>query len=119
MAFAGTTKPEQARRFYEDLLGLTLMADEPMSIVYDCNGTMLRIAKVQALTPPGHTALGWIVADVRSKVTELERKGVAFQRYPGLEQDELGICAFPDGTQVAWFQDPDGNTLSLTQFEGS
>jgi catechol 2,3-dioxygenase-like lactoylglutathione lyase family enzyme len=116
MAFVATKEPAQARQFYEGVLGLRLVADEQFALVFDANGTMLRVAKVQELTPARHTVLGWVVPDIAGAITELGRKGVTFERYRGLKQDELGICTFPNGAKVAWFKDTDGNTLSLTQF---
>jgi catechol 2,3-dioxygenase-like lactoylglutathione lyase family enzyme len=118
IAFVGTREPAKARAFYEGTLGLRRVADEPSALVFDANGTMLRIAKVGELVPAPFTVLGWKVPDIRRAVAELGEKGVEFQRYPGLDQDELGIWKSPSSAQVAWFRDPDGNTLSLTQFAG-
>jgi catechol 2,3-dioxygenase-like lactoylglutathione lyase family enzyme len=118
IAFVATAQPEQARQFYGHVLGLRLVADEPFALVFDANGTTLRVAKVQQLTPAQNTILGWLVPDITSAVTELGRRGVAFERYEGMPQDGQGICAFPDGARVAWLKDPDGNTLSLTQLPG-
>jgi hypothetical protein len=99
-------------------LGLRLLADEPYALVFDTNGTMLRVQKVQQVTPAPYTALGWEVPDIYATVRELSKKHVAFERIsiPGSSQDELGVWTADDGTKVAWFKDPDGNTLSLTQF---
>jgi len=119
IAFLATTDAARARAFYETTLGLRLVADEPFALVFDAHGTMLRVAKVQELAPARHTVLGWIVPDIRAAVGALGTKGVTFERYPGLSQDDLAVCAFPGGSHVAWFKDPDGNTLSLTQLEGS
>jgi catechol 2,3-dioxygenase-like lactoylglutathione lyase family enzyme len=116
MAFVATTNPGRALAFYRDHLGLTLIADEPVALVFDANGSMLRVAKVNELSPATYTVLGWKVQDIRSTIKEMTAHGVAFQRYEGLLQDETGVCTFPGGAQVAWFKDPDGNVLSLTQF---
>lgn len=115
IAFLATRDPARARAFYEDTLGLDLVADEPFALVFNAHGTMLRISKVREFTPAPYTVLGWKVADIPSAVKELERKGVVFERYAGLAQDELGIWTSPGGAKVAWFKDPEGNTLSLTQ----
>ena len=115
IAFIATTQPEQARVFYSEVLGLRLMEDTPFALVFDANGTMLRIQKVQTLTPAGHTVLGWHVVDVHETVEILLKRGIIFDRYPGLPQDEQGIWTTPDGNKIAWFTDPDGNTLSLTE----
>ncbi len=78
---------------------------------------MLRIQKVDRVAKVPYTVLGWAVRNMRSTVRRLAKAGVAFQRYEGLAQDEDGVWRSPGGALVAWFQDPDGNTLSLTQFK--
>jgi catechol 2,3-dioxygenase-like lactoylglutathione lyase family enzyme len=115
IAFVATAKPGRAKRFYEEALGLTLLENTPFALVFDANGVTLRLQKVQTLDPAPHTVLGWRVADVQEAVSSLTTKGVAFERYRGLEQDETGVWSSPSGAQVAWFKDPDGNVLSLTQ----
>lgn len=119
MAFVATAQPEHAKRFYGDVLGLRLLADEPWAIVFDAGGTMLRIQKVDTLRPAAHTALGWQIAEIASAVTALRERGVSFQRYDFLEQDELGVWTSPGGGKIAWFKDPDGNVLSLTELPAS
>jgi len=114
IAFVATTKPERARVFYEDALGLTLIADEPFALVFDADGVTLRVAKVQALDPAPHTVLGWSVNDIRGTINGLTKRGVIFERYDGLTHDEMGVWTSPSGARVAWFKDPDGNVLSLT-----
>jgi catechol 2,3-dioxygenase-like lactoylglutathione lyase family enzyme len=116
MAFVATTRPERARQFYADVLGLRLVADEPWALVFDAHGAMLRVQKTAELTPAKHTVLGWRVTDIESTMAGLAARGVRFERYSFLPQDELGVWTTPDGTKVAWFKDPDSNTLSLTQF---
>lgn len=116
IAFVATTDPVRARKFYAKTLGLRLVSEDHFALVFDAAGTMVRVAIVQALQPAGYTVLGWIVPDIRRAVAALARKGVTFRRYNGLEQDERGIWASPSGARIAWFEDPDGNTLSLTQF---
>lgn len=117
IAFVGTKQPEQAKAFYTDVLGLRLTEDSPFALVFDANGTMLRVFKVRELTPLPFTVLGWNVPDIRMVMKGLTSKGISFERYQGMPQDELGVWTTPDGHQVAWFKDPDGNTLSLTQFK--
>jgi catechol 2,3-dioxygenase-like lactoylglutathione lyase family enzyme len=109
--------PERTREFYETTLGLTFVSDDQFALVFDANGTMLRIQKVKQFDPPGHTALGWNVDNINTEVVQLNKRGVEFARYEGLGQDENGIWTPPSGAKVAWFKDPDGNVLSLTQFE--
>jgi catechol 2,3-dioxygenase-like lactoylglutathione lyase family enzyme len=116
IAFVATKAPDRAREFYENVLGLKLVADEEWAIVFDAKGTMLRIQKVQDLKPQPFTALGFRVPDISAAVRELAGKGVEFVRYEFLAQDALGIWDAPGGGHVAWFRDPDGNLLSLTQF---
>ena len=117
VCFVATQNPASARTFYEKTLGLTLMDDGPFALVFDANGTMLRVQKVEAFIPANHTVLGWQVPDIRAKTVELRKRGVRFERFEGLQQDESGIWTTPQGAKVAWFKDPDGNTLSLTQFQ--
>jgi catechol 2,3-dioxygenase-like lactoylglutathione lyase family enzyme len=116
ICFAATKNPEAAKSFYVNTLDLMLIEDSPFALVFDANGTTLRIQKVHEHTPAKHTALGWRVADIRSEMGQLIRKGVHFERYEGLHQDEFGIWKSPSGALVAWFLDPDGNGLSLTQY---
>ena len=104
--------------FYRDVLGLALIEDSAFAIVFDANGTMLRIQKVSEHAPAKHTALGWRVDDIRQKIDALSKKGIRFERYDRLPQDDRGIWRTPDGADIAWFRDPDGNTLSLTQWPG-
>jgi catechol 2,3-dioxygenase-like lactoylglutathione lyase family enzyme len=115
ITFVATAKPDAAADFYRNVLGLTLVSDDPYALVFDANGTMLRVAKMQKVTVVPNTVLGWKVTDIRAAIEELSKKGVRFQRYEGMPQDDFGI--WDSGTaKVAWFKDPDGNTLSLTQF---
>ncbi len=116
MSFVATKKPALARKFYEKSLGLKFVSDEPFAIVFDANDIMLRVSKVKNLVTARHTVLGWEVSDIRAEIKRLAKKGVRFERFEGLGQDEAGIWTSPSGAQIAWFRDPDGNTLSLTQF---
>ena len=115
IAFAATKDAEKATEFYRDVLGLKLIADEAYALVFDAGGTMLRIQKVAEVTALAYTSLGWQVPDIAASVKELDEAGVRFERFPGIDQDDAGIMTFPDGAKVAWFRDPDGNLLSLTQ----
>lgn len=118
IAFAATTDPGRAKAFYAGTLGLRLTGEDPFALVFDAGGTMLRVATVPAVKPAGYTVLGWQVLDIDRAVRGLAEKGVAFERYDGMPQDEQGIWTSPGGARVAWFLDPDGNTLSLTEFNG-
>jgi predicted enzyme related to lactoylglutathione lyase len=116
ISFVATCNPASARKFYEETLRLKFISDDPFAVVFETNGTMLRVQKVPELVPAHHTILGWEVDDIRGEVEELTKRGVRFERFGGLAQDELGIWTSPSDGKVAWFKDPDGNTLSLTQF---
>jgi catechol 2,3-dioxygenase-like lactoylglutathione lyase family enzyme len=115
VAFVATTDSERALRFYRDVLGLRLIADDPFALVFDLAGVPLRIQKVQQHTPLPFTSLGWQVDSIDRVVSVLSGKGVRFERYDGIDQTPAGIWRSPSGAQVAWFKDPDGNLLSLTQ----
>lgn len=117
IAFVSTTDPGRAQAFYEGALGLTFVADEGFALVFDLAGVMLRVTRVDELRPEPFTVLGWRVDDIDAVVRELTGRGVAFERYPDLEQDALGIWRSPSGARIAWFRDPDGNVLSVTRFD--
>jgi catechol 2,3-dioxygenase-like lactoylglutathione lyase family enzyme len=116
VAFVGSADLKRAQSFYGGVLGLRLAERNDFACVYDVGGTMLRVTAVPDLAPASHTVLGWAVSDIRSTVDELVERGVMFTRYDGMGQDDLGIWRTPGGDLVAWFTDPDGNVLSLTQF---
>ena len=115
VAFVATKDAAKARSFYEQTLGLRLVSDEPWALVFDAHGTRLRIQKVDEFEPLPFTTLGWQVLDIDRAVATLAKMGVRPERYPGMDQDATGVWASPSGARVAWFKDPDGNTLSLTQ----
>lgn len=115
IAFVATTQPERALEFYRDMLGLTFVADDGFALTFDANGTPLRIAKVARMTPAPATVLGWRVKDIAAAVAGLAGRGVRFERYDGLDQNASGVWRSPGGGKVAWFRDPDGNVLSLTE----
>ena len=119
IAFVATSDGAKARAFYQGKLALLLVSEDPFALVFDAHGTMLRVQKVQALKPAQYTVLGWSVPNIHAAVKDLADAGVAFERYQGMGQDELGIWVAPSGAKVAWFKDPDGNTLSLTEFAGN
>jgi catechol 2,3-dioxygenase-like lactoylglutathione lyase family enzyme len=116
MAFVATTDAVRAKTFYQDVLGLKFVADDGYALVFDANGTVLRVAKAKELTPAPYTVLGWKVVDIAAAMKELTGRGVTFEQFPWMKGDERGVFTFPGGTRVAWFKDPDGNMLSLTQF---
>jgi catechol 2,3-dioxygenase-like lactoylglutathione lyase family enzyme len=115
MAFLATRDGRRARAFYETTLGFRVVSDDDFALAIEAGGTNVRIQKVDSFTPHPFTALGWQVPDIDRSVQELAAAGVAFERFPGLGQDDRGVWAAPSGARVAWFKDPDGNLLSLTQ----
>jgi catechol 2,3-dioxygenase-like lactoylglutathione lyase family enzyme len=115
IAFVATTDGARARAFYENTLGLRVISDDDYAIACDANGTMVRIQKVQTLSAQPFTALGWAVSDIEAAVRSLVARGVVFERYEFLKPDAHGVWTSPSGAKVAWFKDPDGNTLSITQ----
>lgn len=122
-AFVPTRNSEKARAFYVDVLGLRYVSDDRFALVLDANGIQVRVSKVQDFSPQPFTVLGWEVADVEKVVADLAGKGVKFERFGLPGQDERGIWTAPHvdnatgGARVAWFKDPDGNMLSVTQFK--
>ena len=118
IAFVHVTDWARAHAFYEDVLGLRLVEDEkPFALVFDANGIMLRVTPGGEHKPPPGTVLGWEVESIEATVERLQLAGVEFLRYPGLnDNDPFGIWRSPSGARIAWFNDPDKNVLSLTQF---
>jgi catechol 2,3-dioxygenase-like lactoylglutathione lyase family enzyme len=114
-AFVATTDGTLARRFYGTTLGLRIVSEDDFALVCDAHGVALRIQKVGTLRPQGFTVLGWNVPDIEATVDGLAARGVAFERFEGMEQDERAIWTAPSGARVAWFKDPDGNVLSVTE----
>ena len=104
----------RATAFYRDTLGLTVAYEDSFAAVFNIGGVTLRVSTVADFMPHEHTILGFNVPDVEATVKALREKGMAFI-YPGFPQDEFGILTLPGGTlRVAWFKDPDGNVLSVT-----
>ncbi|WP_295793413.1 VOC family protein [Mucilaginibacter sp.] len=114
-AFVPTTKPSEAKIFYRDVLGLTLLSEDAYALEFNSNGTLLRVITVPELTPHLFTAVGWNVDDIAATIRALNAKGVYCETYGFMEQDDLGIWTSPGGAKVAWFKDVDGNVLSLTE----
>ena len=116
IALIPTASYDEARTFYRDTLGLSLVAEDPFAAVFDAHGTTLRLSRVEELTPLPFSVLGWQVDGIEETVDGLSGRGVVFERYEGMEQDERGVWTVPGGgARIAWFKDPDGNTLSLTE----
>ena len=116
VGFVSIVDVARAKAFYRDTLGLTLLSEEPpFALVFEAHGIMLRLGMAKELPPAHGTVLGWNVKDIAAAVGELAEAGVRFERYPQMKQDDLGIWTAPGGAKVAWFKDPDGNILSLSE----
>ena len=116
VAFVSIRDAARAKHFYRDTLGLELVSeDSPYALVFRVDGVMLRLAINPDATPIQGTVLGWRVEDLASAVEDLRRAGITLERYRFLKQDDSGIWLSPSGARVAWFKDPDGNVLSLSE----
>ena len=115
IAFVPITDGERGRAFYEGVLGLRFLKDDGFALVLEANGIMVRAAKMKEVTPAQFTVLGWQVTDIENVVRGLQEKGVKFEIFGFFKQDALGIWTAPTGDKVAWFKDPDGNVLSVSQ----
>jgi catechol 2,3-dioxygenase-like lactoylglutathione lyase family enzyme len=115
IAFVPTKDSGKARSFYEGVLGLGFVSDDGFALVFNANGITIRVVKTQQFTPVQYTILGWRVKGIEKIVTALLERGVHFERFGFFQQDDLGIWIAPNGDKVAWFKDPDGNTLSISE----
>jgi catechol 2,3-dioxygenase-like lactoylglutathione lyase family enzyme len=118
VAFVPSKNPTKARAFYEGILGLRFVSEDPFAAVFDANGVMIRVANISSVKgfkPAPFTILGWLVDDIAKTVNGLGKKSVKFERFPGMDQDRLGVWSSPSGAMIAWFKDPEGNVLSVTQ----
>lgn len=115
IAFVPTNDGAKARSFYEGVLGLRFVSEDGFALIFNANGIMIRVVKVQPFTPVQYTILGWQVRDIEKEVSRLQEQGVQFERFGFFKQDDLGIWTAPNGDKVAWFKDPDGNTLSISE----
>jgi Zn-finger nucleic acid-binding protein/catechol 2,3-dioxygenase-like lactoylglutathione lyase family enzyme len=116
--FLATTDGKRARAFYEGVLGLPVLSDDDFAVVVQSGASTIRIAKVKEKAKAPYTVLGWEVNDAHAAVAELGKRGVTFARYEPLEQDDAGVWVAPGGARVAWFEDPDGNVLSVSSMPG-
>jgi catechol 2,3-dioxygenase-like lactoylglutathione lyase family enzyme len=115
VAFVAAPDLGRARAFYEVILGLTLVEENPFACVFQAHGTRLRVSAVENLVAAPYTVLGWEVDDIGATITALGARGVMFERFAGMDQDQAGVWTTPGGDRVAWFKDPAGNILSLTE----
>jgi predicted enzyme related to lactoylglutathione lyase len=114
-AFVPTVNPGKAKSFYSDILGLKFLSEDNYALEFEAKGILLRVSIVPELKPQAFTVLGWNVDDISSIIKSLNKKGITCEKYDFLTQDNLGIWTAPGGSKVAWFKDPDGNVLSLTE----
>lgn len=112
--FVRISDPERARRFYEQTLGLAFDYENPYVVVFRSGNTQIIAQIVKEFAPVAATVLGWEVTDIETVVSALQKDGVVFERFEGMDQDGLGIWTSPAG-KVAWFKDPDGNLLSVSE----
>jgi catechol 2,3-dioxygenase-like lactoylglutathione lyase family enzyme len=117
IGFVPTKDSRRSREFYEEKLGFQFVDDDEFALVMRAGESMIRIAKAGTFTPAPYTVMGWEVADIETMVKWLDGRGVAFEKYPFVQDRELGIWTTPNGDKVAWFKDPDGNVLSLSQHQ--
>jgi catechol 2,3-dioxygenase-like lactoylglutathione lyase family enzyme len=115
IGFVPTRDSKRAREFYEGKLGFRFVSDDPFALVMMAGDTMIRISKAKDFTPAPYTVMGWEAQDIEALVRWLTARGVVFEKYPFIQDQELGIWAAPGGDKVAWFKDPDGNVLSVSQ----
>ncbi|MEN8723744.1 MAG: VOC family protein [Alphaproteobacteria bacterium] len=115
VGFIATTNPDKAHHFYGDLLGLPLIEETPVALVFQCANAELRVAIAPPFEPLPFTAAGWQVTDIEAKADALTDAGVEPERFPGMEYSERGIWTAPGGAKVMWVKDPEGNLLSLTE----
>jgi len=116
VALISTSDSAKALAFYRDTLGLKLQEESPYALVFKAKGTMLRVQIVGKVTVAPYTALGWEVSDIAATIKQLNKAGIAMERFEGMKQDKLGEWSPGGGAKVAWFKDPEGHILSLTQF---
>ena len=117
VCFVITADRARSKPFYADLLGLRIIGEDDHAVTFDAgNRTPMRLTAVPGFKGAGHTVLGWHVADIVTTVRALVAKGATFNVYDGFDQDDDAVWNSPGGgAKVAWFNDPDGNVLSLTQ----
>jgi catechol 2,3-dioxygenase-like lactoylglutathione lyase family enzyme len=115
IGFVPTTDSKRARDFYEGKLGFQFVSDDQFALVMRAGDNVIRIAKAGKFAPAPYTVLGWEVTKIGDEVRELSARGVVFEKYPFVQDQETGIWITPNGDKVAWFKDPDGNVLSLSE----
>jgi predicted enzyme related to lactoylglutathione lyase len=117
MGFLFTTDYDRARTFFESNLGFQFVSLDQFALVMKAGYTFIRIVKLPNFAPAQGTVLGWQVQNIEAVVEWLAKRGVAFEKYPFVQDRERGIWTAPGGDKVAWFKDPDGNVLSVSQHQ--
>ena len=117
IGFVPTRDSKRSREFYEGKLGFQFVSNDQFALVMQAGESMIRIAKADNFTPAQYTVMGWEVTEIEAMVKWLNGRGVVFEKYPFVQDRELGIWTTPNGDKVAWFKDPDGNVLSLSQHQ--
>ena len=116
MAFIPTRDGDAARVFYEKKVGLRFISEDQFAVIFQSGANTIRITRTGSFTPAPFTILGWESSDIEQDVRDMSSRGVVFERYDYMgPQDDLGIWTSPSGAKIAWFKDPDGNTLSIAQ----
>jgi catechol 2,3-dioxygenase-like lactoylglutathione lyase family enzyme len=116
IAFVAARDASLAKAFYAGKLGIPLLSEDNFALVFDAFGTILRVTLVREVALAPYTVLGWEISDIEVAARELSAQGVELLRFPGMDQDDLGVWTAPGGAaRVAWFKDPDGNVLSISQ----
>src|SRR5438046_1962993 len=115
VGFALITDSKKSRHFYEEVLGLKFKSEDQFALVMETDANMIRLSPVKEFTPAQHTVLGWEVKEIEKVASFLKERGVAFENYPWMKHNDLGIWDSPSGDKVAWFKDPDGNVISISQ----
>lgn len=115
VAFVPVRNADTARAFYRDKLGLRLLIEDNFALVFLLANARLRATIIPDFQPQKFTVLGWDVPNAADFARQLTAAGIPLVRVPGLQQDELGVWSAPGGAKVAWFRDPDGNMLSISQ----
>ena len=116
-AFVITTDALSAKKFYSEILEFKFLNGDEYGLEFEMNNSLLRVSITteENAIPQKHTVLGWCVPDIYESVQYLKNKGIQFERYGFLQQDENDVWKAESGTKVAWFKDPHGNLLSIDQ----
>jgi catechol 2,3-dioxygenase-like lactoylglutathione lyase family enzyme len=112
-----TSRVADAEQFYSGVLGLPFKGKSHGALLYDVGGSDLRVSPVSSTKPSAHTVLGFAVSDLNAVIGALSARGVEWERFPGFPHDAAGVVVTPEGAKVVWFRDPDGNLLSIVQYD--